>query len=199
MTKARRRRFRGQRTAVSPIIATILLVAIAVVLAAVTYVLVTHEVHGVGAVPLGYEFYAGPASPGTVGTAATNAFCAKSHYCYSIPIDEAGGDLDLSDVNFKVLEATGSPHVVSKNFAQLSIVNLKNSVIALTKISKNVAFVVTQWQTFGAGVSGSTPLSDQQMIWLQFGNTAQSPFGQGDMLEVLGVGSFTGSLEVALP
>ncbi|MGI0129401.1 MAG: archaellin/type IV pilin N-terminal domain-containing protein [Thermoplasmata archaeon] len=180
-------------------IATILLVAITVVLAAVLYLVVSNESHGSASVPLGSELYAGPASAGIVGTPATNAFCQKSHYCYSVPIDEAGGGLVVGEVNLEVLAATGAAHVVSKSFAAISIVDEKNAVVASSKISKNAVFTVTQWQRYGAGYSVHTSLSDLQMIWVQFGNTASSPFHQGYSLQILGVGSFSGSVGVALP
>jgi flagellin-like protein len=195
--RGRRRLFR--RAGVSPIIATLLLLAIVVVLAGVLYVLVSGELRNSSPVPLGTEFYAGPANGGIVGTAASNAYCEKGHYCYSIPIDEAGGGLALGELNFKVLDATGSPHVVSKNFAQVALVTIKNSVVAAAKVSKNGAFVVTSWQTYAAGVSSSTPVSNLQVIWVQFGNTATPPYHNGDTLVVLGTGSFAGDVTVALP
>jgi flagellin-like protein len=187
------------RRAVSPIIGIILLVAITVVLAAVLYELVAQEAHGSASVPLGSEFAAGPVHSGTVGSAATNAFCATKHYCYAIPIVEAGGGLTLGDLTFRVAEATGSTHIVSKNYAQISIVTQQNKVVAFTKVAKNAAFAVSDWKTFAAGTSANSPLSDQQTIWLQFGNTAQSPFGQGDQVQIFGTGSFSGSVTVALP
>jgi len=196
---SRRRGLRGWRSAVSPIIATILLVTIAVVLAAVVYLLVEDEARASLAVPIGTELVAGPAAPVTVGTAASNPFCEKSHYCYSIPIDEAGGGLAIGDLNLRVLASTGSPHIVSKNYAMISIVDLRNTVLASTQISKNTAFVVTDWQTYAAGDSVATPVSDQQVIWVQFGNTAASPSHQGYSLEIDGVGAFTGSISVTLP
>lgn len=191
-------RFRARRTAVSPIIATILLVAITVVLAAVLYVVISGYGHTSASKPLGAAFFAGPASP-IVGTAQTNAFCQTSHYCYSIPIEDAGPGVTFGDLNFVVHTATGSVHKVVQSFAQLSIVNDKNVVQAFSKIAKNGAFEVTAWQSFAAGTTSSTPLTDLQTIWLQFGNTKASPFSQGEALEVIGTGSFSGSVVINLP
>jgi flagellin-like protein len=193
------RTVRRHGKAVSPIVAVLLLVAISVVLAAVLYAIAVDETRASVTVPIGTALAAGPASSVIVGTAASNAFCQKSHYCYSIPIDEAGSGLTIGDLNLRVLAATGSPHIVSKNFAKISIVDLKNGVVASTQISKNSAFVVTDWQTLAAGESATTPMSDQQAIWVQFGNTATSPAHAGYSLEILGVGTFSGSIGIALP
>jgi flagellin-like protein len=194
-----RRSLRHGRRAVSPIIAMILLVAIAVVLAAVLYVFVAGMQHGAGSLPLGAELYAGPSHPGTVGTPATNAFCQKGHYCYSIPIDEAGGGIAFDNLNFQVMDSTGHVHVVSQSFAQIAIVSLSNTVLASTKVSRNSPFDVTTWQTLAKSIPLGTPLSDQQTIWVQFGNTKTSPFGQGHSLVIIGVNGFAGSLTVSLP
>jgi flagellin-like protein len=190
---------RRHERAVSSIVAVILLVAIAVVLAAVLYVIVVDETRASVTVPIGTVLAAGPATSVIVGTASSNAFCQKSHYCYSIPVDEAGGGLTIGDLNLRVMAATGSPHIVSKNFAKISIVDLKNTVIASTQVSKNSAFVVTDWQMLAAGDSVATPISDQQAIWVQFGNTATSPAHAGYLLDIVGVGTFSGSIGVALP
>jgi flagellin-like protein len=190
--------FRAGRRAVSPIIATILLVAITVVLAAVLYVVITGFAHTSTPKPLGSAFFAGPAVQ-SVGTAQTNAFCQNKHFCYSIPIAEADSGLTLGELGFVVHTATGSVHIVAQSFAQVSIVNDKNVVQAFTKIAKNGALDVTAWQNYAPGTTGSTPLSNLQTIWLQFGNTKASPFGQQQALEVLGTGSFSGSVVISLP
>jgi flagellin-like protein len=189
-----RRRLR----AVSPVIATILLVAIVVVLAAVLYVVVGGLARTSVKDPLGSELYVGPAAQ-VIGTARTSTFCQSGHFCYSIPIDEVGQGISFGDVSFEVRSPSGSVHVVTQNFAQLSIVNDKNGVDAYSKVAKNGAFEVTGWQKFGAGTTASTPLSNLQTIWLQFGNTKASPFGQGNSVEVLGEGPFSGSMTVGLP
>jgi len=188
----------GRGKAVSPIIAMILLVAITVVLAAVLYVMITGLANTTTTKPLGSAFYAGPASQ-TVGTAQTNAYCQTKHYCYSVAIDEVGQGLTFGDLNFVVHSATGSVHIVTQNFAQISVVNDKNAVQAFSKIAKNGAFEVTAWQTYSAGTTVGTPLSDLQTIWIQFGNTKTSPFGLGETLEVIGTGSFSGSVVIGLP
>jgi len=200
MIWAGHRRFglQERRKAVSPIIATILLVAVTVVLAAVLYVMIIGFAHTSATKPLGTEFFAGPATA-TVGTSQTNAFCENNHYCYSIPIEESGQGVTFGDLNFVVHTATGSVHIVTQNYAQISVVSDRNVVQAYSKIDKNGAFDVTAWQSFSPGTSGTTPLTSLQTIWVQFGNTKISPFDQGRTLEVIGTGSFAGSVVIDLP
>ena len=58
---------KARKRAVSPIIATILLVAITVVLAAVLYVLISGLTHGPGNTPIGSAFTAGNAVSSVCG------------------------------------------------------------------------------------------------------------------------------------
>ncbi len=76
---------KARKRAVSPIIATILLVAITVVLAAVLYVLISGLTHGTGAAPLGTNF--GWGTPvNTTGVASEGCGSGTSEFCYSIEI-----------------------------------------------------------------------------------------------------------------
>ncbi|MGI0071182.1 MAG: archaellin/type IV pilin N-terminal domain-containing protein [Thermoplasmata archaeon] len=193
------RRGRPRRRAVSPVIGIILLVAITVVLAAVLYVMVAGLLPHTQTAPLGSEFYAGPATGNIVGSSATHAYCAASHYCYSIAIDEVGGGIALNDLNFVVRTSTGATREVSQNTAQLSIVDLKGTVVAYTQVKKNNPFAVTDWQKISTGFSSSTPLTTQDVIWLQFGDEKTAPYGQGLTLECLGTGPYSGSIDVSLP
>jgi flagellin-like protein len=194
-TPARRRR---STRAVSPIIATILLVAIAVVLAAVLYVLVSGLAHGSSDQPLAGAFYAGPAAQ-VVGSTALNAFCQSKHYCYSVPIDIAQSGLVLGDLEFKVVTASGVVHVVSENYGKIAIVNDQNVVEAYTQVAKNTPLEETSWEKFAAGVKSGSTVLPSETIWVQFGNTKTSPYGQGFTLEVVGTGAFTGTESIQLP
>jgi flagellin-like protein len=192
------RRRRG-RSGVSPIIAMILLVAIVVVLAAVLYVLVGGLVHtNASAVPLGTAFYAGPAGK-FIGTTASKSYCEANHYCYSVPIDEVGKGLVIGNLNFRVLESTGAIHVVAANYAMIAIVDSTSAVIASTEVSKKASFVVTDWTTYSKGQSANTLVTDTQVIWVQFGSTSTSPFGEGMTLQVLGANGYSGSVSISLP
>ncbi len=180
-------------------LATILLVAIAVVLVAVLYILIAGVIHGSSttSVPLGAEFYAGPAGK-FVGTSKTSSYCEANHYCYSVPIDSASTGLTIASLNFKVVTSTGAVWDVSKNYAMVAIVNEKGTVIASTEVAKSSPFVVTSWETYGTGDSATTPVDTTDTIWIQFGETTSSPFGEGNTLDVLGAGRYSGSVPVTL-
>jgi flagellin-like protein len=203
MVNARRSIFRlwswklRRQRAVSPILAIILLLAVTVVLAATLFLVVSQYTRNTPTTPIGSLFLAGPATPST-GTPQTNSYCQSSHYCYAIQIDMVSGGLTLGDLSFRVVNQDNVPHVVTKNFAKISVVGPMDSVLADSQVTKNHPFVVTSWQVFSHGVSRSTPTSDLQVIWVQFGNTASSPAGQGYSLEVLGQGSFSGSESIPL-
>jgi flagellin-like protein len=98
-----RRRKRG----VSPIIATILLVAITVVLAAVLYVLISGLTHGVGSADLGTNF--GWATPvNDTGASPVPVGCASANFCYQIEIASASG-ITTSDMSFSLHTSSGGP------------------------------------------------------------------------------------------
>ncbi|HTP55329.1 MAG TPA: archaellin/type IV pilin N-terminal domain-containing protein [Thermoplasmata archaeon] len=183
---------------VSPILATILLVAIALVLAAVLYVLVAGFAHSTGPTSIVTALGAGPASD-IVGSSQTNAFCQKAHYCYSVPIFLAGHGVTLGDVALSVLTVDGTIRTVGQNYAQLAIVDSTNGVVASAKLSKNAPFEISGWQKFAHGGSAGAPLSTSETLWVQFGNTHSSPFGQGLTLQIAGTGSFSGTVTIYLP
>jgi flagellin-like protein len=194
----RRERRGPKRRGVAGVVATLLLVAIVVVLAAVLYLIVLHAVSDVrSSQPLAAAFAAGP-STGVEGTAATAAFCQKSHYCDSVPVQYAGAGITLGSLDFKVVSSSGADHVVTMNYAQLSVVNDRNQVIAYSQLTRNAAFVVNGWSHYENGGAAATPVSSTLVFWVQFGNTNSSPFGQGMSLEVVGAGSFSGVVPVAL-
>ncbi|MGA8303669.1 MAG: archaellin/type IV pilin N-terminal domain-containing protein [Thermoplasmata archaeon] len=97
---------KAQKRGVSPIIATILLVAITVVLAAVLYVLISGLTHGPGSAPLGTNFGWGvPVN----STGSTSTQCTVvTHYCYSIEVAAAGGGLTTSSVTLSLRNAGGA-------------------------------------------------------------------------------------------
>lgn len=190
---------RTNRRAVSPLIATILLVAIVIVLAAVLYVVVGNLTRGASATPpLGSSLYVGPAAA-LQGTSTSNSYCQKLHYCYSVPVAAAGPGLSIGGLSLAVRTAQGTLHEVTKNHAQVAIVGLNGKVLAYTQISKNQPFLETAWTHFASGVSNQTVLDDTMTIFLQFGNTQTNPAGSGFTLEVDATSGYTGSVVAALP
>jgi archaeal type IV pilus assembly protein PilA len=99
---------KARKRGVSPIIATILLVAITVVLAAVLYVLISGLTHGAGSAPLGTNFSWGTPVNAT-GTVVENACTATSaHYCYSIEIAGVGGGITTSNIVLSLRNSAGA-------------------------------------------------------------------------------------------
>ncbi|MGI0133105.1 MAG: archaellin/type IV pilin N-terminal domain-containing protein [Thermoplasmata archaeon] len=177
----------------SPIIATILLVAITVVLAAVLYVLISGLTHGPGSTPLGTTYGFGSA---TQQTGTGTSWCAAGHQCWEVSISAASGPT-VSEMSFVVKTASGS----ALPLAKISIVILNQTEWA---IQVNGA---ATW-TPGAGVaalSTSTTVSPTMEIWVDSGVTAATAtaaigFGTGDTITAYGSGSYTGSVgPTALP
>jgi flagellin-like protein len=101
------RRRRPPLRGVSDIIATILLVAITVVLAAVLYILISGLTHGVGSADLGTNF--GWASPvNATGASPTPVGCASANFCYQVEIASASG-ITTSDMSFSLHTSSGGP------------------------------------------------------------------------------------------
>ena len=154
--------------------------------------------HASAQVPIGTALYAGPAHQ-VIGSVGTNSYCQKGHFCYAVPIDEAGPGLSVGSVGFQVVNSKNVPHIVSQNFAKVSLVSVSNSVEAFTQVGKGSPLAFTSWGSLSKGISPATPLSTLITIWIQFGNTKTSPYSQGFGLNVIGVGSFSGVLNVPLP
>jgi len=116
---------KGRKRGVSPIIATILLVAITVVLAAVLYVLISGLTHGTGSAPLGTNFSWGTPY-NTTGVASTGCGGATTYYCYSIEIAGAGGGVSTSNFQLALRNSVGAtvawPTVTSIDLISPSVV-----------------------------------------------------------------------------
>jgi flagellin-like protein len=90
---------RKNRRAVSPIIATILLVAITVVLAAVLYILIQqYTKNGSNGSPLGTAF---------AFSGSTDAANSANNY-YNMTIEQASSSLNFGDLQFQLKSAAGS-------------------------------------------------------------------------------------------
>ncbi len=164
---------RKSKRAVSPIIATILLVAITVVLAAVLYILISGLTKGPGNTPLGSALAVGSASEGVNGSANTFTFAVVS----------ASGGLTLNNLQFQVQNPSGG--VVSLTGPTLIVTGLTGSGVA----SYNMA--TGQWSA-----GGTLSVSNAMHFVLQ---TTSSLSGKGYTLVVLGSGSFSGQVAAAIP
>src|SRR5271154_7597489 len=92
---------RAHKRGVSPIIATILLVAITVVLAAVLYILISGLTKGPGTTPLGTSLALGAPNEAQKGAGAT------TNNWYNFTVQSAGGGIILNNIQFQVVTATG--------------------------------------------------------------------------------------------
>ncbi|MCI4351339.1 MAG: type IV pilin [Thermoplasmata archaeon] len=172
-TPERGRWGKGRKRAVSPIIATILLVAITVVLAAVLYILISGLTKGPGNTPIGTALAVGT----PVG--ATN----KWAHWYNASVASAGGGITMGATNWQFVTATGS--IVSP------AANWTLNVLSITATVVGTYNLVTGIWTLGS----TTPLTSQMQISIYSANTILS----GDHAIVSGSGSYSGSISVNIP
>jgi flagellin-like protein len=186
-TKSQRRwRTKGRR-GVSPIIATILLVAITVVLAAVLYILISGLTKGPGNTPLGTALAMGSPTAGTNGTLFT----------YTIPITPSSG-LTAGNLNFQVQTSGGTITAVAASAIQL--------IGPQGCLEATYTFATNAWVAGSAGASthactppgtSSTVLTSGMQLYVSSGTTNLA--GQGDVLVAIGTGSFAGTVQASLP
>ena len=155
---------KARKRGVSPIIATILLVAITVVLAAVLYVLISGLTSGPGNAPLGSHF--------GWGTPSNNS-TSSSTFSYSLGIASASG-ITTSNIQLTAKGPTGS--TVSLAGATIKLVSPSGSVLATYTVS------TSNWSTAVSISSGST-------VWIQWATSLS-----GDSLVAIGVGSYSGTV-----
>jgi archaeal type IV pilus assembly protein PilA len=201
---------KARKRGVSPIIATILLVAITVVLAAVLYVLISGLTRGPGNTPLGSAFAAGSANLITVPSTGTGVGCstpaAGTEYCYTLTIEQASTGLTLSSIGFEVRTTAGTAFAVKS--ISISSVSSTSTVTTLPVTCAgpvcNGGSGTTSW-TYGttgicaAGACGAgTQISSATMnIVIDMGTT--SPTGNGYTLVGLAQGSYSGTVTATLP
>lgn len=177
--KLGRRWRKARKRGVSPIIATILLVAITVVLAAVLYVLISNLTKGPGNTPLGGAFSYGSQTT-LVGSSSTPG-CASGHFCWSIPVGTASGGLTAGSLLFKVTNGVGTSQP-----ANVSLISFTGTAVA-------------NWTYGSTTVSGaSTAMSTTQTLVVDSGKATSSDPYTGFTLTALGQGSFAGQVTLTL-
>ncbi len=169
--RAHRWRKKSKR-GVSPIIATILLVAITVVLAAVLYILISGLTKGPGNTPLGTAL--------TLSKPAENV-AGANHY-YNLTVQAAGGGLIMNNLNFQV-QGTGGNVVPPLGSWTLTVVGNLGTTVATYTMNAGT------WAT-GSTVSVASP----QVISL---NTPSSL--SGDTFVVSGASGFQGTVSQTIP
>jgi len=196
---------KARKRGVSPIIATILLVAITVVLAAVLYVLISGLTKGPGNTPLGSAFAAGNPTLLT-GTATTNVIgCKTGDYCYTLTIEQASSGLTLSSLGLEVRTSAG----IAATITGISVVSIQSTGAATTLPATCAAAIcnggtgTTAWTYGTTGVcatgcgAGTQVSSATDFIYLDIGTT--SPTGTGLQMVALAQGSYSGTVIVNLP
>ncbi len=180
---------RKNRRAVSPIIATILLVAITVVLAAVLYILISQYTKGGGGVTIGSALAIGSSTDGASGTV---------NY-YNMTVESAGSTLTLGSFTFEVRSPTGSIIAVGSTVTGTAVTALH--VVIINPINTVVAtFTPGAATTYGTGCtaptytsacSSTSPMTTQYTFSVQISPIACSLSGYS--LVALGQGSFSGT------
>ena len=168
---------KARKRGVSPIIATILLVAITVVLAAVLYVLISSlTTGGANTVPIGTTLSLGAPQQSTSATQCGTTIGAGE--CYTISIQTAGSSATTGNIHFPV-QRGGAP------------ITKQPTLYLVEPVGTTVA-------TWSAGAwSASAPFSTSAGPDSLVVSAASSV--AGDSLVSIGVGGLSGSFPTALP
>ena len=200
---------RARRRGVSDIVATILLVAIGVVLAAVLYVLVVGISHGPGSTPIGSAFLASHPATGTciggseqtLGAAAITGGCNPGDFIYTLTVESSS--VHFGDVLLELKTSSGKVYAGGSASASFALLDPGSHVASISLTGVPIAMVST-WQGYGLTIAAptytvSTPLTDLFTIVIDTGS-ASATTGQGLTFIVLGTGSFSGTTTpVSLP
>jgi flagellin-like protein len=180
---------------VSPIIATILLVAITVVLAAVLYVLISGLTHGAGAAPLGTNFGYGTAIN---DTGVKTLGCGTTGYCYGVEIN-VGGGLTISNFILSLKNPTGStvawPAAVAATTAACAAAAPTAACIQLVSPTSSTPVAVYSTASSGWSAVGTFTgtITSGSSIVIYF-NTAAGAGLLGDQLVAVGSSGYSGTV-----
>jgi len=193
---------KARKRAVSPIIATILLVAITVVLAAVLYVLISGLTHGPGSTPIGSAFTAGNPVASQCPTGDTFAAngCLAGNYIYTLTIESS--TVSFGSVLFEVKTSSGAVAATLTKAGGFSILTIGGAVAAQTSIAAASGLAMgATWTTYSttAGLCGgsatcstSSSLTNLYTVVIDMGSVT-STTGQGYTFVALGTGSYSGT------
>jgi flagellin-like protein len=200
---------KARKRGVSPIIATILLVAITVVLAAVLYVLISGLTGGgVGSKPIGSAFNAGnpvsskSSATGGVGSLSggwTGTGCVSGDYCYTLTVESS--TITFTSALFEVKTTAGTIYSAGAGTGGFSIVNIGGGVVAqsahitisggLAMTSPIAIFNSTAGACNSASCVTSSPLTSIYTVVIDMGTS--SPSGLGLTFVAVGTGSYSGT------
>ncbi|MCI4353135.1 MAG: hypothetical protein L3K14_07100 [Thermoplasmata archaeon] len=164
-------------------IATVLLVAIVVVLAAVVFVLVENYLGSGASTPALGEALALPTPSDAVGKTSSISACSTTP-CnfYNMTVQSAASGMELKDLTFQILGPGGN------------VVIPTGGLVAL-----NVTGVVIASFTLGSGwVSGGTMLVQSHLTMVLYTSGPSPQSLAGDTLRVLGVAKYSGSISLTI-
>ena len=201
---SRPRRTAGKR-GVSPIVATILLVAITVVLAAVLYALISGLTGGgVGSRPIGSAFDAGSpmASKCTASYSYAANGCQGGDYVYNLTVETTGPT--FASVLFEVQTSAGTVYAAT-GVGGFTILTISGKVAAQMTTASAMLAMTSSFGTYGAsptcngvGCGPSTLFSSLYTVEIDMGTT--NPVGLSYQFVAIGTGSYSGvTSPVALP
>lgn len=181
---------RRSRRGVSPIIATILLVAITVALAATLYILLLPLIAHNSATPLSPDSLA----YGTVNTQtgiAGNPACAVHDYCWQIQITTASNGVAPSSLLIYVQGTSGL--TISNASWTFTFLTGTNSVAASAP-GPEAGSSGPGWT--GSGTGNAITLA--MYLWIDTGGTTGFP-GQTVTMYTVGTNGFSGTITTSLP
>jgi archaeal type IV pilus assembly protein PilA len=200
---------KARKRAVSPIIATILLVAITVVLAAVLYVLISGLTHGPGSTPIGSAFTAGnPVSSKCTAAQATAkggiaGACVSGDWIYTLTVETS--TISFASALFEVKTSAGailSGSGGTYGFA-ITVVNGTSATVVNGLAAAAMTAVFSAYSGIaalcnGAACTTSTSLTSIYSIVVDMGTA--NPAGLGYSFVAVGTGSYSGTTSpLALP
>jgi flagellin-like protein len=181
--QARRWR-KKQAKGVSPIIATILLVAITVVLAAVLYILISGLTKGPGNTPIGTAI--------SFGKVAESTFTTQWNYTTSVQTATAG--MTWANMIFQVQGPSGI--LVTSGLTKVVISGTSGCNLATFTMGATNTWGATGATCTGVTTGGSALVQSGQTLQLQ---TSVNLNGQGDQMVIIGQGSYSGSSILPIP
>jgi flagellin-like protein len=187
---------KGRKRAVSPIIATILLVAITVVLAAVLYVLISGLTHGTGSAPLGTNFsWGSPVNVTGVATTGCGTPSTAHNFCYSIEI--AGSSVSTSNFILALRNTAGGtiawPVTVAAGYAATPTASQISLISPTASAPQSGYSTSTSGWTPNGAFSGSVTGGFSIVIYLQGSATVNAGL-LGYELVAIGASGYSGSV-----
>ncbi len=189
---------KSRKRAVSPIIATILLVAITVVLAAVLYVLISGLTHGPGSTPIGSAFTAGNPTSSICTSTYTYAAngCKGGDYIYTLTIETS--TISFASILMEVKTSSGAIVTVA-SVGGFSVMTISGVVAAQMTTASTTLAMTSTFGTYsavatacnGAPCTTSTSLTSIYTIVIDMGSG--NPAGLGYEFVGVGTGSYSGT------